>query len=85
MEPSCCWSQAGIQPSAIKPYKEALVGDGIPVASFQVEGLDAEFYRLRGLGAVFTQAPADAGPVKVAVLNDTCGNLIQLIELKDEG
>ena len=51
------------------------------VTSFQVDDLDAEFRRLRDLGVDFVQAPTPAGEVKVAVLNDTCGNLIQLIQL----
>jgi len=68
---------------AVKPYKDALVGDGIPVASFQVDDLDAEFARLGNLGVEFTLAPMDAGTVKMAVLNDTCGNLIQLVEMKE--
>lgn len=59
--------------------------DGIPAASFQVDDLDAEFDRLRDLGVEFTQAPVDAGAVKMAVLNDTCGNLIQLVEMTEAG
>lgn len=68
---------------AVKPYKTALVADGIPATSFQVDDLDAECERLSGLGVEFTQQPMDAGPVRMAVLDDTCGNLIQLIELKE--
>ena len=67
---------------AVGPYKSALVTDGIPAASFQVDDLDAEHQRLEELGVEFTQVPIDAGPVKMAVLDDTCGNLIQLIEMK---
>jgi catechol 2,3-dioxygenase-like lactoylglutathione lyase family enzyme len=70
---------------AVKPFKEALVRDGIPAASFQVDDLDAEFNRLRDLGVEFTQAPMDAGAVKMAVMNNTCGNLIQLVEMTGEG
>lgn len=66
--------------AAVPPFKAALMADGIPAASFQVDSLDAEFSRLRGSGVEFVQAPTAAGDVKVAVLNDTCGNLIQLIE-----
>lgn len=69
---------------AVPPYKSALVADGIPAASFQVDNLDAEHERLSGLGVTFTQQPMDAGPVRMAVLDDTCGNLIQLIEMKEE-
>jgi catechol 2,3-dioxygenase-like lactoylglutathione lyase family enzyme len=70
---------------AVKPFKDALVRDGIPAASFQVDDLDAEFDRIRDLGVEFTQAPMDAGAVKMAILNDTCGNLIQLVEMSEAG
>ncbi len=68
---------------AVPPYKSALVADGIPVTSFQVDNLDAEHERLSRLGVAFTQRSMDAGPVRMAVLDDTCGNLIQLVEMKD--
>jgi catechol 2,3-dioxygenase-like lactoylglutathione lyase family enzyme len=67
---------------AAKPFKDALVADGIPATSFQVQDLNAEFARLRALGVEFTTEPMDAGSVLMAVLDDTCGNLIQLIEMK---
>ena len=63
---------------AAKPFKEALVGDGIPYTSFAVADATAEFDRLRGLGVRFTQEPLTMGPVTTAVLDDTCGNLIQI-------
>ena len=63
---------------AAKSYKEALVADGIPLASFAVEDVEAEFERLRSLGVQFTQEPTAMGPVTTAVLDDTCGNLIQI-------
>ncbi|WDR02838.1 VOC family protein [Devosia algicola] len=66
---------------AVGPYRTALVQDGIPAASFQVPDLDAEVARLVDLGVKFTQKPVDAGAVKMAVLDDTCGNLIQLVEM----
>lgn len=69
---------------AVKPYKDALVADGIPAASFRVENLAAEYERLNNLGVMFTMEPMDAGPARMAVLDDTCGNLIQLIEMKEE-
>lgn len=69
---------------AVTPYKEALAKDGIPATSFQVDDLDAEFERLRDLGVEFTQEPMDVGPVRMAVLDDTCGNLIQLVEMTGE-
>ncbi|MBY5696169.1 VOC family protein [Rhizobium leguminosarum] len=66
---------------AAKPYKSALVADGIPATSFQVDDLDAEYQRLRDLGVRFTAEPMDAGTVRMAVFDDTCGNLIQIIEM----
>jgi catechol 2,3-dioxygenase-like lactoylglutathione lyase family enzyme len=63
---------------AAKPFKDALVADGIPFTAFAVDDVHAEFERLRGLGVRFTQEPTDMGQVTTAVLDDTCGNLIQI-------
>ncbi|MER5777447.1 VOC family protein [Streptomyces sp. NPDC002039] len=63
---------------AVKPYRDALVADGIPLAQFAVEDVTAEYERLRGLGVRFTQEPVEMGPVTTAVFDDTCGNLIQI-------
>lgn len=63
---------------AVKPFKTALVEDGIPFTSFGVDDVQAEFERLNGLGVTFTQPPTPMGPVVTAVLDDTCGNLIQI-------
>jgi catechol 2,3-dioxygenase-like lactoylglutathione lyase family enzyme len=63
---------------AAKPFKTALVEDGIPFTSFAVEDVEQEYDRLSALGVRFTQAPLSAGPVTTAVLDDTCGNLIQI-------
>ena len=65
---------------AVKPFKEALVGDGIPATSFAVDDIDKESARLRQLGVRFTQEPVQMGPVKTAVFDDTCGNLIQIAQ-----
>ncbi|MFF6907998.1 VOC family protein [Streptomyces sp. NPDC012389] len=65
---------------AVGPYKTALVEDGIPAAAFAVDDVRAEFDRLRGLGVRFTQEPVEMGPVTTAVLDDTCGNLIQIAQ-----
>jgi catechol 2,3-dioxygenase-like lactoylglutathione lyase family enzyme len=65
---------------AVKPFKDALVTDGIPFTSFAVDDIKAEYERLRGLGVRFTQEPVDMGPVTTAVLDDTCGNLIQIAQ-----
>ena len=66
---------------AAGPFKAALAADGIPVTSFAVDDVQAEYERLRGLGVQFTQEPVDMGPVTTAVLDDTCGNLIQLVAM----
>ncbi|TFV88084.1 VOC family protein [Blastococcus sp. CT_GayMR20] len=63
---------------AVRPFKEALVADGIPWTSFAVADVHAEFDRLKGLGVTFTQEPADMGTVTTAVFDDTCGNLIMI-------
>jgi catechol 2,3-dioxygenase-like lactoylglutathione lyase family enzyme len=63
---------------AAKPFKAALVADGIPYTSFAVDDVHAEFDRLKGLGVTFTQEPTAMGPVTTAVFDDTCGNLIQI-------
>jgi catechol 2,3-dioxygenase-like lactoylglutathione lyase family enzyme len=63
---------------AVKPFKEALVSDGIPVTSFAVDNVHQESARLRQLGVRFTQEPVEMGPVTTAVFDDTCGNLIQI-------
>jgi catechol 2,3-dioxygenase-like lactoylglutathione lyase family enzyme len=63
---------------AVRPFKQALVEDGIPFTSFAVADVQEEFERLRGLGVRFTQEPLEAGSVTTAVFDDTCGNLIQI-------
>jgi catechol 2,3-dioxygenase-like lactoylglutathione lyase family enzyme len=65
---------------AVPPFKNALVQDGIPFTSFGVEDVHAEYARLRSAGVNFTQPPVAMGPVTTAVLDDTCGNLIQLAQ-----
>ena len=66
---------------AVKPFKTALVADGIPFTAFLVEDVQAEYTRLKACGVRFTQEPADMGSVTTAVLDDTCGNLIQIMQL----
>ena len=63
---------------AVRPFQRALVADGIPSASFEVDDVEAEYERLRGLGVEFVQGPTDLGTVVTAVFDDTCGNLIQI-------
>jgi catechol 2,3-dioxygenase-like lactoylglutathione lyase family enzyme len=69
---------------AAKPFKQALVADGIPYTSFAVADARTEYERLRAAGVRFTQEPAEMGPVVTAVLDDTCGNLIQIASMPAE-
>ena len=74
-------TQLSLEPDehpAARPFKQALVDDGIPFTSFAVEDVSREYERLTGLGVRFTQPPTDMGPVTTAVFDDTCGNLIQI-------
>ena len=66
---------------AAGPFKAALVEDGIPFTSFAVDDVRAEHERLSALGVTFTQPPTEMGPVTTAVLDDTCGNLIQIAQM----
>ena len=68
---------------AVRPFQAALVADGIPWTSFGVDDIDAEHRRLTAAGVTFTLPPTDMGPVRAAVLDDTCGNLIQLAQRTD--
>jgi catechol 2,3-dioxygenase-like lactoylglutathione lyase family enzyme len=63
---------------AAGPFKRALVEDGIPYTSFAVDDARAEFERLRERGVRFVQEPVEMESVTTAVLDDTCGNLIQI-------
>ena len=67
---------------AAKPFKRALVEDGIPFNSFDVEDVNAEYQRLVAAGVRFTQPPVEMGPVISAVFDDTCGNLMQIAQMK---
>lgn len=65
---------------AVPPFKAALFEDGIPIASFLVDDLDAEVARLKRAGVTFTQEPLHMGEGTAAVLDDTFGNLIQVAQ-----
>ncbi|MFL6095753.1 MAG: VOC family protein [Blastococcus sp.] len=67
---------------AVGPYKDALVADGIPFTSFAVTDVQQEYERLTALGVTFTQEPTAMGPVTTAVLDDTCGNLVQIAAME---
>lgn len=65
---------------AAKPFKAALMADGIPCTTFGVDDVQAEHARLTKAGVRFVQPPASCGPVTSAVFDDTCGNLIQIAQ-----
>lgn len=73
------------QHPAARAYKEALVADGIPATQFEVDDVRAEYDRLLGSGVRFTTEPTQMGNVTLAVLDDTCGNLIQLVQVHEAG
>ncbi len=68
--------------AAAAEFQRALVEDGIPCTAFCVDDIEAEFERLQTEGVAFTQPPMEAGEATIAVLDDTCGNLLQLVQLK---
>lgn len=65
---------------AAKAFQEAMFTQGIPFAAFEVSDIRSEYDRLLKHGVAFTREPTKAGPVSIAILADTCGNLIQLYE-----
>lgn len=65
----------------MKSLKAALVRDGTPFTAFQVDDVHSEYERLRQSGVSFTMEPTDVGSAIVAILDDTCGNLIQIYEV----
>ena len=65
---------------AVAPFTSALAGDGIPFLQLGVDDVQAEHDRLVAAGVRFTMPPTPMGPVIVAVLDDTCGNLLQLVQ-----
>ena len=69
---------------AMKALKESLMKDGTPFTAFQVDDIQKEYDRLKKLGVEFTMEPTNMGTTTVAILNDTCGNLIQLYQVTGE-
>jgi len=69
------------QHPATRAFQTALKADGIPFTAFSVDDINVEVERLQDAGVSFTQLPVKAGGATMAVFDDTCGNLIQLIEL----
>ncbi|MEM0927921.1 MAG: VOC family protein [Pseudomonadota bacterium] len=66
---------------ASQTFQNALMADGIPWTAFSVPDIEAEYEKLKAEGVEFTQPPMKAGEAKIAVFNDTCGNLIQLMQV----
>jgi predicted enzyme related to lactoylglutathione lyase len=62
-----------------KTYQKALFDAGIPLTAFAVDDIDSEYNRLKNLGVIFKTLPTKMGTVTIAVFEDTCGNLIQLV------
>ncbi len=71
--------EPNVHPAAAT-YQRALFESGIPLTSFAVDDIDAEYERLKALGVVFTTKPTKADGAIVAVFEDTCGNLIQIYQ-----
>lgn len=65
---------------AAKEYQRKLFADGIPATMFGVEDVRKEYRRLTELGVKFTQEPTEMDGVTLAVFDDTCGNLIQIVQ-----
>ncbi|MYB21711.1 MAG: VOC family protein [Chloroflexi bacterium] len=66
--------------SVAEAYQRGLFEQGIPAASFGVTDIQAEFERLKSLGVAFSIGPTEMGAVTIAVFDDTCGNLIQIMQ-----
>ena len=61
-------------------YQKGIFDQGIPAASFSVTDIRAEYEKLKSLGVAFTMEPTEMGNVTIAVFDDTCGNLIQIMQ-----
>ena len=66
---------------AMKALKESLVRDGIPFTAFEVNDIQKEYERMKKLGVEFSMEPTNMGMTTVAILDDTCGNLIQIYQM----
>ena len=67
---------------AAKAYQKAILADGIPATSFAVDDVQSAYESLTRAGVTFVQPPTQMGPVTTAILEDTCGNLIQIAHMK---
>ena len=66
---------------AAATYQQAIFQQGIPAATFVVDDIQAEYENLKARGMRFTMEPTSIGPTTIAVLDDTCGNLIQIAQV----
>ncbi|HEY2722812.1 MAG TPA: VOC family protein [Chitinophagaceae bacterium] len=66
--------------AAAQVFQKALFEQGIPATLFAVDDIQKEYERLEKLGVVFKKKPIQMGPVIISVFEDTCGNLIQIIQ-----
>ena len=69
---------------ATKTFKRAVFAQGIPFTAFAVEDLQKAYDRMSKLGVVFSMKPTNTGATKIAVFDDTCGNLIQLFQVVEK-
>jgi len=67
---------------AAKAYQEAIFQQGQPAFMFFTDDLKGDYERIKGRGAEFTMAPTDVTASTIAMVKDTCGNIIQLTQLK---
>ena len=67
---------------AAKAYQQAMFQQSQPAAMFFTDDVQADYERMKARGAEFTMPPTDVTASKIATLNDTCGNLIQVTQLK---
>ena len=73
-----------LEPISFDPaeiYQQALYDAGIPCTTFEVKSIDYEYERLKDLNVEFKMQPTEMGTIKMVVLDDTCGNWIQLVEI----
>jgi catechol 2,3-dioxygenase-like lactoylglutathione lyase family enzyme len=68
----------GFPPARV--YQKALYEAGIPLTAFRTDNIDAEFRRLKDIGVIFRSEPQIMGPIKSVLFEDTCGNLINLVQ-----
>jgi predicted enzyme related to lactoylglutathione lyase len=67
---------------AAKTYQQAIFQQGQPAAMFFTDDVQADYERMKARGTEFTMPPTDVTASTIAMLNDTCGNLLQLTQLK---